>query len=126
MRSGYFSNQLQAVAAVVGNVASVEAQVDPFRIGRFQESLDVWLVTDVAVGVRVELHMQPVLLKNPLAQLVQPSVFCFHCSSLSSRLSTGSPVLWCRHTSGITTMCFPPTSLGQCRDVGDLSPYRVP
>ena len=67
---GILFDQFEAVTAVVGNVSGVEAEVDPLGIGGLQESFDVWLVADMAVGVGVELHVQAVLLKNPSPQFV--------------------------------------------------------
>ena len=67
---GVFGDQLDRIAAVVGDVAGVEAEVDELGIGGFEEALDVGLVADMAVGVGVELGVHAVFFEHASAEFV--------------------------------------------------------
>src|SRR5690606_32842915 len=61
-------DQLDAVAAAVGVVAGVEAEVDHVGVGGVEEALDVLLGVDVGVGVRVDHDVEAVGVADLAAQ----------------------------------------------------------
>ena len=70
IRSGALLDDLQVVAAAVGDVPGVQAEVDELRVGVLQELLDPVLGVDVGVGVRMEHQLDAELLVEHPAQLV--------------------------------------------------------
>ena len=63
-------DDLQVVAAAVGDVPGVQAEVHVLRVGFDQELLDPVLDVEVGVGVRVRHQVDAVLLEDDLAQFV--------------------------------------------------------
>ena len=63
-------DELEVVAVAVGDVPGVQAQGDQVGVGLGQEALDPLVGVHVAVGVRVELDLQPVLVPDRLGQPV--------------------------------------------------------
>src|SRR4051794_7299886 len=66
---GELLDDLEVVAAAVGDVSRVQAQVHQLRVGVAQESLDPVLGVDVSVRVRVEDQLDAVLLEEEPRQL---------------------------------------------------------
>ena len=60
------ADQVEGVAAAVGDVAGVQAQVDVRGVGAVQEAFDLGLGLDVAVGVRVDDEPDVVLFQQDL------------------------------------------------------------
>src|SRR5665647_3115144 len=67
---GVLLDHLDRVATTVDDVAGVQAQVDVRRVGRLEDPVDVLRGLDVAVAVRVQHHLQAVLVLEDLAELV--------------------------------------------------------
>ena len=59
---GVLAAQLHRVAVAVDDVAGVEAEADVLGVGRLEDAVDVVGGLDVAVAVRVEDHLQAVVL----------------------------------------------------------------
>ena len=70
MRSGILAAQLHRVAVAVDDVAGVEAEADVLGVGRLEDAVDVGGGLDVAVAVRVQNHLQAVVLLHDPPQLV--------------------------------------------------------
>src|SRR6478735_4106452 len=67
---GVLAAQLHRVAAAVHDVARVEAEADVVGVGRLEDAVDVLRRLDVAVAVRVEHHLEAVVLLHDATQLV--------------------------------------------------------
>src|SRR6476660_1258760 len=67
---GVLAAQLHRVAAAVDDVACVEAEADVVGVRRLEDAVDVLGRLDVAVAVRVEDHLEAVVLLHDATELV--------------------------------------------------------
>ena len=67
---GVLAAQLHRVAVAVDDVAGVEAEADVLGVGRLEDAVDVVGGLDVAVAVRVQDHLQAVVLLHDPPELV--------------------------------------------------------
>ena len=123
---GILTDQLEVVAAVVRDVPGVEAEVHIRRVRRLDEALDVGLVAHVAVGVRVELHVETVLVEDAATELIhsgrQPLPL-LHAQLAALQRCTGLVVApWVGNHHDV----FAAHGLCQSGDVGDLPPHVIP
>ena len=98
------------VAAAVGDVPGVQAQVDVLRVGVLQELQDALLGVDMGVGVRVEHQLDAVLLEHTRPSSLVPVTRFVHCSGSRSPASVASPVCMSVYCSGRWTRYLAPTS----------------
>jgi hypothetical protein len=103
-------DESQVVPAVIGEVSGVEAEVRVALIGEFEEALDLRMRADMRIGVGMELLVETELLLQALPRRRGRRPCAPTDSSSRVRGSRAWPVVSERHSSGMTTMCSPPSS----------------
>ena len=126
MRVGGPLDDRDVVATAIADVPGVQAEVDELAVGAVEEAVHVLLGIDVAVGVRMVLRTDAVLLVHRLAEFVHPR------GLLLPLRGRQVPVLQHRTGGGVTPHLRDDDDVlaaHGCRQLGDvldLLPHGVP